>query len=159
MTQTVKSLPVMQETWFWFLCWEDSLETGMATHSSILAWRIPWTEEPGGLQSMGSQRVGHGWTTNHHLPKVVHSLTGGQTYFLSVLHLGHPPLSQTGEPTMFGKCSTETLPAVKYLGAESQWPCIGDVTHPGHLNVKWTLETCFWEAVFPTPEYNWKFVL
>ena len=45
---------------------EDALEEGMATHSSILPWRIPWTEEPGGLQSMGSQRVGHGRATNTH---------------------------------------------------------------------------------------------
>ena len=47
----------MQETWFPSLGWEDPLEKGMATHSSILAWRIPWTEEPDRLQSMGSQRV------------------------------------------------------------------------------------------------------
>ena len=53
--QMVKNLPAMQETWIWSLGWEDPLEKGMATHSSILAWRIPWTEEPGGLQSMGSQ--------------------------------------------------------------------------------------------------------
>ena len=46
------------------LGWEDPLEKGMATYSSILAWRIPWTEEPGGLQSMGSQREGHNWATN-----------------------------------------------------------------------------------------------
>ena len=49
----------MQETWVPYLGWEDPLEEGMATHSSILARRIPWTEEPGGLQSMGLQRVGH----------------------------------------------------------------------------------------------------
>ena len=55
--QTVKNLPAMQETWVQFLGWEDPLEKGMATHASILAWRIPWAEEPGGLQSMGSQRV------------------------------------------------------------------------------------------------------
>ena len=48
----------MQETCFWFLGQEDSLEEGMATHSSILAWRLPWMEEPGELQSMGSQKVG-----------------------------------------------------------------------------------------------------
>ena len=54
-----KNLPAMQETWVQYLAREDSLEKGMATHSSIPAWRIPWTEEPGGLQSMGSQRVGH----------------------------------------------------------------------------------------------------
>ena len=55
----VKKLPVMQETQVQSLGWEDPLEEGAATDSSILAWRIPWTEEPGGLQSMGSQRAGH----------------------------------------------------------------------------------------------------
>ena len=59
MAQTVKSLPAMPETWVQFPGWEDPLEKEMATHSGILAWRIPWTEEPDGLQSMGSQRVGH----------------------------------------------------------------------------------------------------
>ena len=54
-TQSVKNLPAMQETWVRFLGQEDPLEMEMATHSSMLAWRIPWTEEPGGLQSMGSQ--------------------------------------------------------------------------------------------------------
>ena len=57
--QRLKLLPAMRETLVRSLGWEDSLEKEMATHSSILAWRIPWTEEPGGLQSMGSQRVGH----------------------------------------------------------------------------------------------------
>ena len=59
MVQNVKSLPAMQETWVQFLGWKDPLEKEIATHSSILAWRIPWTEEPGGLQSMGLQRIGH----------------------------------------------------------------------------------------------------
>ena len=59
MAQTVKSLPAMQETRLRSLGQEDPLEKEMATHSSILAWEIPWTEEPGGLLSMGSQRVGH----------------------------------------------------------------------------------------------------
>ena len=54
-----KNLPAMQETWVQSLGWEDPLEKEMAAHSSILAWKIPWTEEPGRLQSMGSQRVGH----------------------------------------------------------------------------------------------------
>ena len=56
--QTIKNPPAMQKTRAQSLGWEDSLEKGMATHSSIFAWRIPWTEEPGGLQSMGLQRVG-----------------------------------------------------------------------------------------------------
>ena len=55
----VKNLPAMQETQVRFLDWEDPLEKEMATHSGILAWRIPWAEERGGLQSMGLQRVGH----------------------------------------------------------------------------------------------------
>ena len=57
--QRLKHLPAMWETQVRSLGWEDPLETGMATHSSILAWRIPWREEPGRLQSTGSQRVGH----------------------------------------------------------------------------------------------------
>ena len=57
--QTVQRLPAMQETWVRSLGQEDPLEKEMATHSSILAWRIPWTEEPGRLQSMGLQRVRH----------------------------------------------------------------------------------------------------
>ena len=59
MAQSVKSLPAIPETQAQSLGQEDPLEKEMATHSSILAWRIPWTEEPGGLQSMGSQTVGH----------------------------------------------------------------------------------------------------
>ena len=59
MAQMVKNLPAMRETWVRFLGWKDPLEKEMATHSSILAWEIPWTEEPGGLQSMGSQEVKH----------------------------------------------------------------------------------------------------
>ena len=59
MAQVVKNLPAMQETWVRFLGLKDALEKGMATHSSILAWRIPWTEELGRLQFMGSRRVGH----------------------------------------------------------------------------------------------------
>ena len=58
-TQLVKNLPAMQAIWVRFLGQEDSLEKEMATHSNILAWKIPGTEEPGGLQSMGVSRVGH----------------------------------------------------------------------------------------------------
>ena len=59
MAQRLKRLPTMREIWVRSLGREDPLEKEIATHSSILAWRIPWTEEPGGLQSTGSQRVGH----------------------------------------------------------------------------------------------------
>ena len=59
MNTEIKRLPTMQETWVQSLGQEDLLEKEMVTHSSILAWKIPWTEKPGGLQSTGSQRVGH----------------------------------------------------------------------------------------------------
>ena len=59
MTQQVKNLPAMQEIWVQSLGQEDPLEREVATHSSVLVWKIPWTEEPGGLQFMGSPRVGH----------------------------------------------------------------------------------------------------
>ena len=59
MVQTVKNLPTKGDTQVQSVGQEDPLEKGMATHSSVLAWRIPWTEKPGGLQCMGSQRVGH----------------------------------------------------------------------------------------------------
>ena len=62
--QLVENLPAMQETQVQFLGWEDPLEKGMATHFSILAWRIWWTEEPAGLQSTGLKRVRHDWATN-----------------------------------------------------------------------------------------------
>ena len=63
--QRLKHLPAMQETWVQSLDREEPLEKEMATHSSILAWRIPWTEEPGGLQSPGSQRVRHDGAAEH----------------------------------------------------------------------------------------------
>ena len=64
MAQTVKNMPAMQEIWVRSLGREDRLEKGTATHSNILGWRIPGTEEPGGLQSMRSQRVGHDLVTD-----------------------------------------------------------------------------------------------
>ena len=65
MAQTVKCLPTTRETQVQSLGWADLLEKEMATHSSVLAWKIPWTEEPGRLQSMGLQRSGHYWATSH----------------------------------------------------------------------------------------------
>ena len=82
----VKNLPAMHETQVQSLCWEDPLEKGIATYSNILAWRTPWTEEPGELQSMGSQTVGHNWATNTHT----------QTLFC-LEHLGTPCRKLEGE--------------------------------------------------------------
>ena len=65
--RSVKNMPAVQESWVQSLGWEDPLEKKMATQSCTLAWEISWTEESGGLQSMGSQRVGHDWATNTYL--------------------------------------------------------------------------------------------
>ena len=79
-SSAVKSLPAMQETWVWSLGQEDPLEEEMATHSKILTWEIPWTGKPGGLQSMGSQRVGHDWATKQQSMSLCSSLvTTGKT--------------------------------------------------------------------------------
>ena len=82
MAVMVKSWPAMQETWVW-LGQEDPLEKEMATHSSIPDWKIPWTEEPGGLQSMGMQRVGHDWETNTwiHYANLNKAVTKQQTVY------------------------------------------------------------------------------
>ena len=78
----VKSLPAMQETWVWSLGLGNPLEKGMATHCSILAWRIPWREESGGLQPMGLQRIRHDWATNTSTINI--PLSGGTTVYLSI---------------------------------------------------------------------------
>ena len=75
--QTVKNLPVMKEIRVWSLGLEDPLEKGMAIHSSILAWRIPWAEKPGGQQSMRLKRVGHEWAIN----TCMHDLNVWLTWF------------------------------------------------------------------------------
>ena len=81
----VKNLPAMQEMWVQSLGQEDPLEKGMATHSTILAWRIPWPEEPGGLRSMGLQRVRHDWAT--HTLTFVGSFYNGRWFFHHFLFL------------------------------------------------------------------------
>ena len=80
----VKHLPTMRKTWVWALGREVPLEKEMAIHSSILAWKIPWMEEPGRLQSMGSQRVGHDWATSLHLIEVIPEWSSGFPYFLQL---------------------------------------------------------------------------
>ena len=80
LAQRVKRLPAKQETWVRSLGQEDPLEKEMATHSSILAWKIPWTEKPGRLQSVGSQRVRHDWVTSL-------SLSWGQGVVLNLFHV------------------------------------------------------------------------
>ena len=100
--QTVKNLPAMQETWIWSPGWVNPLEKGMAIHSSILAWRIPWTEKPGGLQSTGSQRVRHDWATNTTAVASIemqcfHRFTGGDPLH-RVTHIAQVPSGVTESP-------------------------------------------------------------
>ena len=88
--QMVKKIPIMQETWVWFLGQEDPLEKGMATHSSILAWRIPWIEEPGGLYSPWDRRVGCNWATFTHTHTHTHIHSCYQHSNQDIKHF-HPP--------------------------------------------------------------------
>ena len=74
LAQMVKNSPAMLETWVWSLGQEDPLEKEVATHSSMLVWRIPWIEEAGGLQSIESQRVGHNWVTKHRRAQLFYSM-------------------------------------------------------------------------------------
>ena len=102
MTLTVMNLPAMQETRGQSLGWEDALENGMATHSIILASRIPKTEEPGGLQSMGLQRAGHDWATNTTIADLIqltHSFFSLDKVFRWVLKL-HSKITQRASGSM-----------------------------------------------------------
>ena len=129
-----KNLPAMQKTLVQSLGWEDPLEEGMATHSSILAWRIPWTEEPGGLQSMGSQRVGHSWATfslrNYHLS--IHNTISALTaiYWMSM------------------KCINSVYVCVKVAQSclYSPWDSPGQNTGVGSLSLL--------QRIFPTQGSN-----
>ena len=134
--QTVKNLPAMQTTWVWPLGWEDPLEKGMATHSSILAWRIPWTEEPGDLQSMESQRFRHNWLTKYahtYIPTYIYKGGGGWNqpiWFLRpwvghcVVLLGPMRSSITALPTVVGRLLTAPLFALPEGGFLSQGLCL-----------------------------------
>ena len=87
MAQTVKRLSTMQETRVRSLGWEDPLEKEMAIHSRTIAWKIPWTEEPGRLQPMGSQRVGHDGTTS--------------LFIVLFAYEGQPPKNNSSDPEFF----------------------------------------------------------
>ena len=109
MAQPVKNLPAMQETWIWSLGWEDPLEKGMTTHSSILAWEIPWKEQPGWLQSIGLQRVGHYWATKHthththtFIGKEKKKLNWGLTSCFSI----KPETTHSRQTLIISKCGT-----------------------------------------------------
>ena len=98
--QRLKHLPAMRDIWVRSLGLEDPLEKEMATHSSILAWEIPWTEEPCGLQSMGLQRVGHDWATSlsFFLSFFLSPASGFQSYSYSSLKFSPSPFKNNGLP-------------------------------------------------------------
>ena len=120
MAQRLKRLPAMRETWVRPLGWEDPLEKEMATHSSILAWRIPWTEEPGRLQSMGSQRVGYDFTFTFPSLSVSCLCENLPSCFIGYL-LGVPSfLESEGPPTSGGGCTANQDPSWG-SSSHSQW--------------------------------------
>ena len=95
-THMVKNLPAMRETWVWSLDWKDSLENELATLSSVLAWRIPGSEEPGGLQSLGSQRVGRDQETKTHTHTYTHTHpTNRASYGVSEKKWNHSVMSNS----------------------------------------------------------------
>ena len=102
-----KNLPAMQETLVLSLGWEDPLEKGMATHSSILTWEIPWKEEPGGLQFMRSQRVGHDFTFTFHF----HALEKEMATHSSVLAWRIPGTGEPGVCCLWGRTESDTTEA------------------------------------------------
>ena len=116
----VKNLPAMQETWVLCLGWEDPLGKGVATYSRILAWRVPWTEEPDGLQSMGSQRVGHDWATNT-LLSLEHKLHEDRDFCLLFTVVSLVPGRVPG--TSHGRCVCHCRKDWKRDG----YPCGGQV--------------------------------
>ena len=118
----------MQEIGVWSLNQEDPLEEGMATHSSILAWRIPWAEEPGGLQSMGSQRVRNDWVTDHthtHTHTYTHTQVHAIYYMIfsqdiSTKPMGEPSSSWLSSPQLshlicLANCPLIPLSLVQFL--------------------------------------------
>ena len=120
--QTVKRLPAMRKTRVLSLGWEDPLEKETATHSSILAWKIPRTEEPSGLQSMGSQRVRHAWTYTY-----TQTHTHTFIYYCSVAQLCPTFCNPTD-------CSMPGLPVLHHLPkfAQVHVHCISDAIQPSH---------------------------
>ena len=144
MAQMVKCLPTMWDTQVQSLGWEDPLEKDMATHSSILAWKIPWMEEPGWLLSMGSQRVGHDWATSLFTiaPYSNHSLSMGPWEGSNVLGcLRYLPRFHILEPREYSfqqflialatntnpdiLLRTQTLTQKFSVDSEPHWGCMG----------------------------------
>ena len=123
--QMVKNLTARQETWVPSLGREDPLEKEIATHSSILAWRIPWTEEPGGLQSMGLQRVRHNWVTNTYYLCCHHALCETGLWNKVILQGTQTSL------LLFWKSRSNVKKCFVLERAPQIGPCTQDLTHLG----------------------------
>ena len=139
----VKRLPPMQETWVQSLGWEDPREKEMATHSSILVWKIPWTEEPARLQSMGSQRVGHDWVTSLFTFTVLHSqqLVESENAELLIqptvkLHADFRPCSESAPLTLLHcsrvNCALLTTMQPGTMPLENLYPLKPNIYTPYH---------------------------
>ena len=129
--QMVKCLSAMQETWVRALGWEDPLEKEMAIHSSTLAWKIPWTEETGRLQSIGLQRVGHDWATSLALATSLDSIFKSRDITLPTKV--RPVKAMVFPVVMYG-CESWTIKKVEHwrIDAFELWCC------RRHLKVPWT---------------------
>ena len=152
--QMVKRLPAMRETQVQFLGWEDPLEKEMAIHSSTLAWKIPWTEEPDRLQSMGSQRVRHDWTTSLHFKnrKEVFMWLNGKESACNTGHLGLIPGSGktpgegNGNPLQYSCLKnhiTEEPGRLRSMGSQ----------RVGHDWATSLMQTCLWALLTLLPYY------
>ena len=120
--QLVNNLPAMGETWVWSLVWEDAMEKGTATHSSILAWRVPWTEEPGELQFMGSQRVGYGWATFTFFVHQGHFRINGLWSSWKILWMPSLVLEElTHTHSFLFNCRRYTYPKIKIPHSKTLW--------------------------------------
>ena len=144
MAQRVKNLPAKQKTCVWSLCWEDPLEKGMATHSSILVWRISWIEESGKVQFMGSQRVGQDWVTNTFTFTTIYKRDNRQGASGLCSGLGEGEHSH-GQGLPCGLCTRLCVDAHKkkycqcyhrtwgFQGIPPEWlpPCLSETSHLG----------------------------
>ena len=132
MVQTVKRLSTMRETWVRSLGWEDPLEKEMAIHSSTIAWKIPWTEEPGRLQSMGLQRVRHNWATLLLLEQTFETRGNGIPSLLTGGKICDYPHTCGGSECKESACSVGvpgSIPGLRRFHGEGngnppQYPCL-----------------------------------
>ena len=146
---SVKTLPAVQETRVQSLGWEDPLEKEMATHSSILAWKVSWTEEPGGLQSMGLQRVRHDWATNTYL--LIHVAASWSNILLIPIYWGPTMclivLEDTEKSSRTLSLSREPLYSSKIISGLPWWLSGKESTEgPRHLHRIPRLSEAPWEA-------------